>query len=220
MRPSTAATLALVLSASTTAVQGASPPPEGGSIQALLTRYSARTHKALPLDAIPKDLKVNGTAAVGVVGNTTVLVVPVVPKNETASVQNPKAATKLVKRTKAKKEEDLAVEKRSFVIDSSVVEEPSSTAVANPSPSVLAAAQEAIVILSSVPSELALPVASSTEEAISSTARARKPYNPAHAKHNRRNDLSHDNRRRWVWSTSVIQDGDEDALPPDLTRTS
>lgn len=119
------------------------------------------------------------------------------------------AATKIVKRTKAKKED--IVERLSFVVDSSsVVEEPSFT-VLSPSPSVLAAAQEAIVILSSVPSELAAPVASSTEEAVSSTARAaRKPYNPAMAKHGRRNHLLNDNRRRWIWSNSIIQDGDED----------
>lgn len=126
--------------------------------------------------------------------------------------QSISAATKIVKRSKAKKEE--MVKRRSFVVDSSVVDEPSSTTL-SPSPSVVAAAKEAIVILSSVPSELAIPVASSTEEAVSSTARAaRKPYNPAMGKHGRRNDLSHDNRRRWIWSNSVVHDGDQD-VPSD-----
>lgn len=89
-----------------------------------------------------------------------------------------------------------------FVMDSSVVED-SAPATASPVNEPSLAPKAAIVILSSLPSELAVPA--------QSTGATRKVYNPAKAHHQRKTEFSHDNRRRWVWGNSIIQDGDEDA---------
>lgn len=89
MRPSSATTLALVLCASST-VLASSPAPEGGSIQALLNRYSAKSHKGVPVDTIPDALKPDQPHH-----NTTIVVVPIVPKNESV-VANPKGELSLL----------------------------------------------------------------------------------------------------------------------------
>jgi hypothetical protein len=81
MRTST--TFAVLLSLSVPSLVLATPSHDGGSIQALLDRYTARMGKAVPVNTIPEDLKTNSTTPLGTANVSRVVVVKNV--NETGA---------------------------------------------------------------------------------------------------------------------------------------